>query len=92
MLALGVPRDAVAHFPRQVQSLPPVLEHVHNAQTLLVVTEPSGRELVDDALSGMTERRMTQVVTERDGLRQFLVQDATPWQCSGRSATPRACA
>ena len=92
VLAFGVARDAVAHFPRQVEPLPPVLEHIDNPETLLVVTETAGREPVDDALPCMPERRMAQVVTERDGFRQLLVQAQAPWRCFERSATPRACA
>ena len=38
-LPLRVPRDAVAHFPRQVEPLAVVLEHVDDAQALLVVIE-----------------------------------------------------
>ncbi len=74
VLALRVPRDAVAHLPREIQPLPAVLEHVDDAQALLVVAEAARHELVDDALAGMTERRMAEVVTERDRFGQFLVQ------------------
>ncbi len=67
-------RDAVAHFPGEIQSLPSVLEHVHDPQALFVVTEPAGHEPVDDALTGVAERRMAEIVTERDGLGELFVQ------------------
>ena len=51
-----------------------VLEDVDDAQALLVVIEPARYELVDDPLPGMPERRVAQVVPERDGFGQFLVE------------------
>ena len=73
-LPFRMARDAVAHFERQVEPLPAVLEHVDDAQALLVVAEAAGHEPIDDALPGVTERRMAEVVAEGDGFRQFLVQ------------------
>ena len=73
-LALRVPADTVANLPREVESTPVVLEHVHDAQALLVVPEPSGHERVEHALAGVAERRMTQIVAERDRLGQLFVQ------------------
>ena len=67
-------RDAVAHFPREVQPLAIVLEHVDDAQALLVVVEPAGNELVEHALARMPERRVPEIVAERDRLGQLLVQ------------------
>src|SRR5262249_28393413 len=74
VLALRMPRDAVAHFPREVQSLTAVLEDVDDAQALFVVTESAGYELVDHALAGVPERRMAEIVPERNGFGQLLVQ------------------
>ena len=73
-LAFRVPRDAVAHFPRQVEPLAVVLEHVDDAETLLVVVEAAGDEIVEDALAGVAERRVPEIVPERDGLGQLLVE------------------
>ena len=73
-LPLRVARDAVAHFPRQVQPRAVVLEDVDDAKALLVVIEPAGHELVEDALAGVAERRVPEVVAERDRLGQLLVQ------------------
>ena len=51
-----------------------VLEHVDDAQALLVVVEPARHQRVEDALAGVAERRVPEVVAERDGLGQLLVQ------------------
>ncbi len=67
-------RDAVAHFPREVEPAAVVLEDVHDAQALLVVVEPARHEVVEDALAGMAERRVPEVVAERDRLGQLLVK------------------
>ena len=73
-LALRVLRDAVAHFPREVQAAAVVLEHVDDAQALLVVVEAARREIVQHALAGVTERRVSEVVTESDRLGELLLQ------------------
>src|SRR3954447_2104953 len=67
-------RDAVADFPREIQSLPAVLEHVDDAKALLVVGEASGHERVDHPLTRMTERRMAQVVPKRNRLGELFMQ------------------
>ena len=54
--------------------LPVVLEHVDDAQALLVVVEAAGHERVEDALAGVAERRVAEVVAERDRFGQLLVQ------------------
>ena len=69
-----VMRDAVAHFPRQVQPLAIVLEHVDDAQALLIVVESAGNELVEHPLARMAERRVAEVVAQRDRLGELLVQ------------------
>ena len=73
-LPLRVAGDAVADLPRQIQPRAVVLEDVDDAQALLVVVEAAGNELVDDALAGMTERRVAEIVAERDRLGQLLVE------------------
>jgi hypothetical protein len=69
-----MPCDPVADFPRQVEAPPLVLEHVHDPQALLVVVEAAGNQIVQHALAGMPERGVPEIVAERDGLGQFLVQ------------------
>ena len=53
---------------------PIVLEHVDDAQALLVVIEPAGHELVDHALAGVAERRVAEIVAERDRFGELFVQ------------------
>ena len=74
VLALRVSRDPVAHLPREVQSLAIVLEDIDDPQALLVVIESAGHECVEHALPRVTEGRVAQIVSESDGLGQFLVQ------------------
>ena len=68
-----------ARLVRQVQT--PVgitahLDQVHGAQALSVVLEAAvgARQIVQHALAGVTERRVTQVVREHDGLGEILVE------------------
>ena len=73
-LALGVARDAVAHLPRQVESLPLVLEDVNYSEALLVVVETARDEIVQHAFAGVPEWRVPQIVAERDRLGELLVE------------------
>ncbi len=73
-LALRVARDSVAHLPREVEALTLVLEHVDDAQALLVVVEATRDQVVQHPLAGMAEGRVAEVVAERDGLGQLLVE------------------
>ena len=73
-LAFGVMRDAVAHLPCEIQALPVVLEHIDDPQALLVMIEASGDQVVEHALAGVAERRVAQIVAQRDGLGELLVQ------------------
>ena len=66
--------DAVAHLPRQVEARAVVLQVVHDPQALLAVTERPAEERRERLLAQVTERRVSQIVPERDGLRQVLVQ------------------
>src|SRR5262245_37429694 len=74
ILALGVPPDPVANLPREIQTLTVVLEAIDHAQALLVMPEPAGHEGIEHALAGMTERRVSQIVPERDRLGELLVK------------------
>ena len=67
-------RNAVPHFPGEVQPLPIVLEHVDNAQALLVVVESARDQLVEHALAGVAERCVPQIMAKRDCLGQLLVK------------------
>ena len=47
---------------------------IDDAQALLVVVEAAGHQRVDDALAGVPERRVAEIVAERDRFGQLLVQ------------------
>src|SRR5262245_13756525 len=67
-------RDPVTDLPREVEPFAIVLEDVDNAQALLVVIETARHQSVDDALAGVAERRVPQVVAECNGFRQFFMK------------------
>ena len=71
--------DALAHLPGEVQAGKvgvALLEHVDDAQALRVVLEAAVRlhQAVQHALAGVAERRVAEVVRERDRLGEVLVQ------------------
>src|SRR5437870_3637857 len=67
----GLPRD-VQPAKRSVAAL----ERGDDAQRLGVVVEPAaiGQALIKRALAGMAERRMSEIVAERAGFGQILVE------------------
>ena len=58
------------HIPGQVEALPVLLELVHHPQTLHIVLEAAGRELIQRPLSGVAEGGVAKIVGEADGLGQ----------------------
>jgi hypothetical protein len=86
---LGVARvlqDPVTDFPGEVEPATVAFEEVDDAQRVLVVTERKikalAQDLVERVLSGVTERRMPEVVTESDRLDEILVQAKSPRHAS----------
>ena len=55
-----------------------VLDAVHHTQTLLIVSEAQRAYLVQRAFARVAERRVTEVVSERDRFGQVLVQAQRP--------------
>ena len=51
-----------------------VLEHIDDAQALLVMIEATRHQRVDHALAGVAKRRVAEVVAERDRFGELLVQ------------------
>ena len=66
--------DAVTHLPRQIEPLATALQHLDHAQALLIVCEGGVEAFSHGALTGVTERRMSEVVSESDRLGQVLIQ------------------
>ena len=74
VLPLRMPRDAVAHFPRQVQPLTIILEHVDYTEALLVMVEAAGDEVVEHTLAGVAEWGVTEVMAKCDRLGELFIQ------------------
>ena len=74
LASAGMADNAVAHLARKVQ----ILEHIHNAQTLLVVPKPEWTSLVKRRLSGVAERRVPEIMSKCDRFGQILVESERP--------------
>jgi hypothetical protein len=70
----GVVHDAVADLPGQIQALPVVLEVIDDPKALLVVAERPPQERGEGLLAQVPERRVSEVVAQRDRLGEVLVQ------------------
>ena len=73
MAGCPVVADAVAHFPCKVQASSVLFQLVDDAEALLTVPKARRTRTVQRPLSRMTERRVTEVVTERYGFDQVLI-------------------
>ena len=73
-----VVEDAVAHLVREVEAAAVALEHVDDAQRVLVVAEAALEALaqrgVERRLAGVPEGRVAEIVAQADGLGQVLVE------------------
>ena len=68
---------SVAHLIGKVESPAAVFNHINNAQALLIVVKAVFHYGAKRPLSGVTERRMTEIVSEGDSFRQALVERKT---------------
>ncbi len=66
--------DAVADLEGQVEALAVVFELLDDPQALVGVVEAEGQELAQGLLAGVAEGGVAEVVAERDGLGQVLVE------------------
>ncbi len=68
--------NAVAHGIGQVEAAAVVRDAIHHGQAVHLVNEPSGRlgESRQRPLPDVAERRVAQIMAERDGLRQLHVE------------------
>ena len=81
--SLGMADDAVADLPGQEKPFAVVLELLDDPQALLGVAEAAFDEAVERGLSRMPEGRVAEVVPERDGFGQVLVEAQGPGDCPG---------
>src|SRR5918995_1564126 len=69
-----MPGDAVADFPREIETVSIVFENIDDTQTLLVVIETSGNERTQYSLAGVAKWRMAQVMTQCDGFCELFME------------------
>ena len=79
---LGVAKNAVPDRKRQVETTPITFEMIDDAETLLVVTK-AGEGLGQSGLTGVPERRVTEIVAKPDRLDQVLVEQERPADGAG---------
>ena len=65
--SLGMFGYPLPDFVRQVKSSAVVLKYVYDPYALKNMFEPAGKHLVQSVFAGVTERSVTEVVTERYG-------------------------
>ena len=75
--------DAVPDLPGQVQPLPVLLQNLDNPHALPVMGKSSRRKLIQDPLPRMAEGRVSDVMSQGNGLGQGLVQPEAPGNGSG---------
>ena len=68
--------NAVANLLGEIQSLAVFFQLFHHTDTLLIVAEASRRSQhdIENTFSRMTERRMTQIVSQRNRLSEILIK------------------
>ena len=66
--------DAFAHLPRQIQPLAGRFEQIDDAHRLLVVTKPLRQQVAERLLARMAEWRVPQIVGQRDGFGEIVVE------------------
>ena len=73
-LHIRVGINSVDNFRGQIESFSVALYDFDHSHALFVVFEPARIQFVERALTVMTERRMSQIVSQSDSLGQILVQ------------------
>jgi uncharacterized protein YgbK (DUF1537 family) len=67
-------QNAVKYFPRQIQTSSVLLQNRYNTDALLIVAKSKRTDTVERPLTGMTERRMPEIVPEADRFGQVFVE------------------
>ena len=67
-------QDTVPDFPCQIQSPASFFQLLHNSDTLFLMGKTFTENLIQCPLPGMTERRMSQIMSKCDGLCQIFIQ------------------
>ena len=66
--------DSVPDLPAQIQSLAVPFQDIHDPEALLIVFETKGTYTVERPFTAMAEGRVAQIMTQRNGLDQILVE------------------
>lgn len=74
-------KNAVANLETQIHAFAAVFQLVHHSERLLVVSEMY--KFSERFFAGVTVRRMPQIVPERYGFGQILVEPQSPCYCAG---------
>ena len=67
-------QDAVNDLPGQVQPFAVLLQNLHHPCALLIVGKAARTDLIQSLFSGVTKRCMSQIMAQRNGLHQILIQ------------------
>src|SRR5215213_4797792 len=79
---LGVTKNAVADWKGQVETAPIPFQMIDDAQTLLVVSK-AGKRIGQSRLTGVAERRVTEIVAETNRLDEVLIEEERPADGAG---------
>jgi hypothetical protein len=78
-----VHEDALPHLPSEVQPFALFFQLFDDAQTLMIMTETSGVQRRDLALADVTERGVSEVVSQRNSLGEVFVEVKSAGDGSG---------
>lgn len=74
---IGMTGDTVFHSEGEVKAPAFFLQGLDDADALQVVLKAVGTDLIENSLTAVTERRVTEVMTESDSLSEILIQAQT---------------
>ena len=66
--------DPVTDFPGKIQSVPVLLQYFHNPDALFIVGKTPRMYLIQRSFPGMSERRVPQIMSQRNGFHQIFIK------------------
>ena len=69
----GMVHHTIPDFLCQIQAFTVFFQQLHNPDTLIIMFESIGVKFIKNILACMTERRMSQIMPQGNGLRQILI-------------------
>ena len=79
----AVVQNSIPHFPGQVQALSFLFQNLHDTDALFRVAEAPGMHRIERRFPGMAERRVSEIMAERNGFGQILIQIQRPRNRAG---------